>query len=50
MEARLPEGLDRGQLLSVLWRTGALRPGQVSVQLEETENKGAVPEIRAFCP
>ena len=49
-EARLPEGLDRGQLLSVLWRTGALRPGQVSVQLEETENKGAVPEIRAFCP
>ena len=50
VEARLPEGLDRGQLLSVLWRTGALRPGQVSVQLEETENKGAVPEIRAFCP
>lgn len=47
VEARLPEGLDRGQLLSVLWRTGALRPGQVSVQLEETENKGAVPEIRA---
>ena len=46
----LPEGLDRGQLLSVLWRTGALRPGQVSVQLGETENKGAVPEIRAFCP
>ena len=50
VEARLPEGLDRGQLLSVLWRTGALRPGQVSVQLGETENKGAVPEIRAFCP
>ena len=50
VEARLPEGLDRGQLLSVLWLTGALRPGQVSVQLEETENKGAVPEIRAFCP
>ena len=50
VEARLPEGLDRGQLLSVLWRTGALRLGQVSVQLEETENKGAVPEIRAFCP
>ena len=50
VEARLPEGLDRGQLLSALWRTGALRPGQVSVQLEETENKGAVPEIRAFCP
>ena len=50
VEARLPEGLDRGQLLSALWRTGALRPGQVSVQLGETENKGAVPEIRAFCP
>ena len=50
VEARLPEGLDRGQLLSVLWRTGALRPGQVSVQLGETENKGAVPEIRALCP
>ena len=50
VEARLPEGLDRGQLLSVLWRTGALRPGQVSVRLGETENKGAVPEIRAFCP
>ena len=50
VEARLPEDLDRGQLLSVLWRTGALRPGQVSVRLGETENKGAVPEIRAFCP
>ena len=50
VEARLPEGLDRGQLLSVLWRTGALRPGQVSVRLGETENKGAIPEIRAFCP
>lgn len=50
VEARLPEDLDRGQLLSALWRTGALRPGQVSVQLGETENKGAVPEIRAFCP
>ena len=33
-EARLPEQANRGQLLSVLWETGVLRPGQVSVQLK----------------
>ena len=34
IEARLPEQANRGQLLSVLWETGVLRPGQVSVQLK----------------
>ena len=34
IEACLPEQANRGQLLSVLWETGALRPGQVSVQLK----------------
>lgn len=37
-EMRLPEGADRAQLLSVLWEHGALRPGQLSVQLKTTEN------------
>ena len=36
----LPEGADRGQLLSVLWEMGALRPGQVSVQLKSGEIPG----------
>ena len=35
-EARLPEGVNRGQLLAVLWETGALRPGQVTLRLAET--------------
>lgn len=34
LEARLPEGANRGQMLSVLWEMGALRPGQVSLRLE----------------
>ena len=34
IDARLPEQANRGQLLSVLWETGVLRPGQVSVQLK----------------
>lgn len=34
IEARLPEQANRGQLLSALWETGVLRPGQVSVQLK----------------
>ena len=38
LESRLPEGADRGQLLSVLWEMGALRPGQVSVQLKNTDS------------
>ena len=33
LEARLPEGANRGQMLSVLWEMGALRPGQVSLRL-----------------
>ena len=49
-EARLPEGLDRGQLLSVLWRTGALRPGQVSVRLGEEDDGAAVSGSAVFCP
>ena len=40
LESRLPEGADRGQLLSVLWEMGALRPGQVSVQLKSGEIPG----------
>ena len=40
VEARLPEGADRGQLLAALWEMGALRPGQVSVKLE-TPPEGA---------
>ena len=39
-ESRLPEGVDRGQLISVLWEMGALRPGQVSVQLKSGEIPG----------
>lgn len=31
LEERLPEGADRGQLLSALLEAGVLRPGQVSV-------------------
>ena len=34
IEACLPKGVNRGQLLSVLWEHGALRPGQVTVRLE----------------
>lgn len=34
IETCLPEGVNRGQLLSVLWEHGALRPGQVTVRLE----------------
>lgn len=34
IEACLPKGVNRGQLLSVLWEYGALRPGQVTVRLE----------------
>ena len=34
---RLPENADRGQLLSVLWEMGALRPGQVAVQLKSAQ-------------
>ena len=34
IEACLPKGVNRGQLLSVLWEDGALRPGQVTVRLE----------------
>ena len=30
LEERLPEGADRGQLLSALLEVGVLRPGQVS--------------------
>lgn len=43
LEARLPEGADRSQLLSVLWEQGALRPGQVSVRLKTTENTAELP-------
>ena len=39
-ESRLPQGADRGQLLSVLWEMGALRPGQMSVQLKSGEIPG----------
>ena len=34
IEVCLPKGVNRGQLLSVLWEHGALRPGQVTVRLE----------------
>lgn len=34
IEACLPKGVNRGQLLSVLWEHGTLRPGQVTVRLE----------------
>lgn len=37
LETRLPEGANRPQLLSVLWEHGALRPGQVSIQLKTGE-------------
>lgn len=37
LELRLPENADRGQLLSVLWEMGALRPGQVAVQLKSAQ-------------
>ena len=40
VETRLSEGVDRGQLLSVLWGTGALRPGQVSVRLGDRGSEG----------
>ena len=40
VEARLPEGANRGQLLAALWEMGALRPGQISVKLE-TPPEGA---------
>lgn len=43
-ETRLPPGVDRGQLLSVLWERGALRPGQVSIQLKTGENTAKSPQ------
>ena len=33
-----------------MYRTIGLAVCRAGVQLGETENKGAVPEIRAFCP
>lgn len=43
LEARLPSEAERGQLLSVLWEQGALRPGQVSVQLKTAEKQDKMP-------
>lgn len=42
VEARLPEGAERGQLVSVLWEQGALRPGQVSIRMKSAEKTGVL--------
>lgn len=31
LEAKLPAGVNRGQLLAVLWESGVIRPGQIGI-------------------
>lgn len=43
MEERLPVGADRGQLLAALREAGALRPGQITVGVPQTETQKMLP-------
>ena len=40
LEERLPLGADRGQLVSVLWESGAIRAGQIAVGSTNLTKKG----------
>lgn len=50
VEDRLPTHVDRAQLLSVLWTSGALRPGQVTLRLKTDETGAKAPDFAAFRP
>ena len=45
LEAQLPAGVDRGQLLSALRQAGALRPGQLTVSGVQGGEKGRNPPL-----